>query len=323
MRATKINVYAENRGWLFEDLKQHFLELNGQNDLVVSVSDQPELTADAWVALRTKEGAASPDLRRTVICVHDLFCEPGIYDYGGSRQSVRSAGGLVFSHPDQRTILSQAGISFERTRVLERPLGALSIFTPRQRETECFSVGWVGRNHSRKRLEWFIQAIQQLRQIPAELRISLIGRGLSEAAASLRESGLNCTLYEKQWHSIAQYPQLYQDLDCVVITSSTEAGPLPLFEALATGVPVVSTPVGWAPYFSQRAPRYVRLADSPDEITARLRQLRVEQQEMFKSRYEIAALVKGWSLETWLSLVLDLATSLVLVADKSFQQQWA
>jgi glycosyltransferase involved in cell wall biosynthesis len=42
------------------------------------------------------------------------------------------------------------------------------------------------------------------------------------------------------------YRALYHQTDVLAITSETEAGPLPLFEAMACGVPVVSTDVGWA-----------------------------------------------------------------------------
>jgi glycosyltransferase involved in cell wall biosynthesis len=310
MRAIKINVYAENLGWLFEDLKQHFKSLNYIHGCEVLVSDQPLAVADAWVALRTKEAKASPDIRRTVVCIHDLFCDDGMYQQGGHRQAVRDAGALVLSHPDQRRILSEAGISLQGVPIVERPLGALSIFTPRQQRSDRFCVGWVGRNHARKRLGWFVEAILELGLRPAPLRVALIGSGLGDAAASLRANGGDCSFYDKDAHEISTYPQLYQSLDCIVITSSTEAGPLPLFEALATGLPVVSTPVGWSPYFSDEAPRYVHLASNPHEIAVCLEQLRSEKQEIFDKRFEIAGLVKEWSLENWLSAVIELAVSL-------------
>jgi len=311
-----INVFAENHGWLFEDLKQHFRGLEDLHGFEVLVSERPLAAADVWVALRTKEAGASPDLGRTVVCVHDLFGggDDDMYRPGGPRQSVRDAGALVLSHPGQRRILSEAGISLRGVPVVERPLGALSVFTPRRLRPERFRVGWVGRNHARKRLGWFVEAISRLGLEPAQLLVSLIGSGLADAAASLRAHGVSCSLYEKDDHEISAYPQLYRSLDCVVITSSTEAGPLPLFEALATGLPVVSTPVGWAPYFSDKAPRYVRLADDPLEVAARLRQLRRERQEMFDERFEIARLVEGWSLESWLRSVLELADSLAAEA---------
>jgi len=144
MQATKVNVYAGNHGWLFEDIKQHFKTLHCPG-FEVSVSDRPLAAADAWVALRTKEAAASPDIQRTVVCVHDLLSDDGMYQQGGSRHAVRDAAALVLSHPDQRRILIEQGISLREVPILERPLGALNIFTPRQRKSDRFSVGWVGR----------------------------------------------------------------------------------------------------------------------------------------------------------------------------------
>jgi glycosyltransferase involved in cell wall biosynthesis len=306
-----INVYAENYGWLFEDLKQHFRSLSRKHGFEVLVSDQPVPSADAWVALRTKEGGASPDIGRTVICIHDLFCEPGMYQAGGQRQCVRQAGALALSHPEQRSILSREEISLQNVPILERPLGALSIFTPRQLGSQRFCVGWVGRNHARKRLDWFVEAILGLNLQAEQLAVTLMGAGLEDAARTLQTRGVDCRHYDKQTHDISQYPQLYQSLDCLVITSSTEAGPLPLFEALATGLAVVSTPVGWSPYFSKKAPRYVRLACSPSEITARLQQFKCEKEEIFNRRLEIASLVQRWSLDGWLLAVLNLAASLI------------
>lgn len=306
----KINVYAENHGWLFEDLKQHFESLNHVSGFEVVVSPQPLLTSDAWVALRTREAVASPDIRRTVVCLHDLFCHDGMYRQNGSRHALRDAGALVLSHPDQRQILSEEGISLESIPMLERPLGPLTTFTPRQHLPARFNVGWVGKDHPRKRLGWFEQAIIQLRLGPEQLQVALIGSGLGDAAVRLKAGGIDCRLHDKDSNPISSYPQLYQRLDCVVITSSTEAGPLPLFEALATGLPVVTTPVGWAPFFSRKAPQFVRLANDPNEIAVQLKQLKAERQSMFTRRLEIAELVKQWSLDNWLLAVLKLAGSL-------------
>lgn len=306
----RINVYAEDHGWLFEDLKRHFDRLRIEG-FEILISDRPVTASDRWVALRTREAGISPDLKRTVVCIHDLFCDSEMYRPGGSRWGVREAGGLVLSHPEQRRILIDSGVPLDQISILERPLGALSAFTVRQQRSARFSVGWVGRNHWRKRLNWLIEAVEALKFAPQELHVSLIGEGLEQAADCFLRRGVSCSLYPKSEYSIFEYPRLYQKLDCVVITSSTEAGPLPLFESLATGVPVVTTPVGWASYFAKRAPMYVRLAESPAEITATLKQLRVEKEELFEKRLDIARLVQDWSLDAWLVEVLNLAGSLL------------
>jgi glycosyltransferase involved in cell wall biosynthesis len=306
---TLINVYALNKGWLFEDLKDHFRGLPRFREFEVAVSDAPLLKAGAWVALRTNEGSESPNPSRTVICIHDLFSEPEMYAPGGSRQCVRDAGALVFSHPEQRQLLIREGVSLSRP-VLDRPLGALKTFSPRRENSSLFRIGWVGRNHTRKRLNWFVEAVKGLPFPASEFEVVLIGEGLGDASSALDSSGIRCDYFDRSSHGIATYPELYKGLDCLVITSTTEAGPLPLFEALATGLALVSTPVGWAPYFALDFPRYVRLANSIDEIKVHLNDLRAEKEIIFEERFEIARLVEKWSLDGWIREVLELASSL-------------
>ena len=305
----KVNIFASNKGWLFEDLKQHFQNSKVEG-IEVLVSDSPLSKADVWVALRTGEAHLAPCLKRTIVCFHDLYNYAGMYTEGGGRGKIRDAGGLVLSHPQQKEILKQAGISLQNMLILERPLGALSIFQIRQHNRKRFCVGWVGRNIELKRLPWFIEAIENLNLNHVKLHVNLIGRDLQAATAQLEQMGISCNHYAKNKYSIFDYPALYQQLDCLVITSSTEAGPLTLFEALATGIPVISTPVGWAVYLSQQAPQYIQLVESPAEITSNLRQLSYQKEAMFEKRFEIASLVEQWSLDSWFLEVLQFAASL-------------
>jgi len=306
-----VNVYAEDLGWLLEDLKRHFAALDGPARRVLA-SERPLKGADAWVALRTQEAGASPDLARTLVCVHDLF-DGGLYAPGGPRATVRGAGGLALSHPGQRRILDASGISCDGRVLVERPLGALSIFQlrePRSHRSGPFSIGWVGRNHPRKRLPWFVESVLALAPPREELRAVLLGEGLEGAAGSLRAAGVECSLHPRDTHPVAEYPRVYQGLDALVITGETEAGPLPLFEALASGVPVVSTPVGWAPLLAPEDSPWVRIAGSPAEIAAHLDELRPYRDEMFERRRDAAALVSNWTLEGWVSEVLQAADAL-------------
>lgn len=51
--------------------------------------------------------------------------------------------------------------------------------------------------------------------------------------------------------TIAELPEMYQALDLYLITSRLEGGPKALLEAWASGIPVVSTPVGMVPDVGQ------------------------------------------------------------------------
>jgi glycosyltransferase involved in cell wall biosynthesis len=304
-----VNVCAEGDDWLFGDIKRRFAATPAPG-LRVTVSDWPERSADAWVFIRTSEAVSSPDLSRSVVCLHDLYEHDRMYLPGGDRAAVRQAGALVLCHPEQRRILRDAGITLEGVPVIERPLGALKIFRPRTNLQKVFHVGWVGRNHWRKRPEWLPEVAVELLAAGLHLRMMLVGKELDRLAGAISALGVECELYDRAEHPIETYPSLYARMDCLLITSLTEAGPLPLFEALATGVPVVTTPVGWAPHFGTRAPDFVRLGRSPAELAANVATVHLRRREMFERQSEIAALAAAPRLDSWCGEVLALAAGI-------------
>jgi len=306
----RINVCVKGSDdWLFGDLRKGFQRTHIDGVEVIP-TEIPVQNADGWIFIRTGEAANSPDFLRTVVCIHDLYDHDGMYGPGQPRQQALQARGVVLCHPRQRQILQDAGIDLNGSLVLERPLGALREFTVRKNYDGIqFRVGWVGREHARKRTSWFAEAMQYFAGDKRDVVAVLIGKGLELLCQRLRNDGIACEYFDRNHVSIHNYPALYQRLDCAVITSSTEAGPLPLFEALATGVPVVSTPVGWAPYLAGKAPDFIFLADSAKSIAAHLETIRSRRKEIFASRFQIAALVEDYCLDDWFREVLQLAAA--------------
>ncbi len=227
-----INVYCKDKGWLFQDLQALFRKAGAL------ASEDPLPYATSWICLRTDEWNRCPDLSRLVLQVHDLW----------QHDLPRSVGALVRSHEDQREIPAGHGFC--------RPLGAISIMRPleRSRGGDIFTVGWVGRparwhGQEVKSPQPLINALRILRheQKIEEVRVILMGSGLLQYAEECSKiAGVTCDLYQRSEHPIETYPALYAQMDLSVITSTIDAGPLPLFESLACGVPVLSTRVGWA-----------------------------------------------------------------------------
>ncbi|HEY3839934.1 MAG TPA: glycosyltransferase family 4 protein [Bryobacteraceae bacterium] len=308
-----VNVCAGGNDWLFADLKSLFLR-TAVPGLRVTGTEDPDRSADAWVFIRTGEATDSPDLARSVVCIHDLYDHDGIYLPGGDRHAAGRAGALVLSHPDQRRILMAAGIPVDRIRLLERPLGALSIFTVRTEMPPVFTIGWVGRNHWRKRPEWLVDCARILYREGTSARFVLVGKELDPCAEAIRGIGLECRLYDRRDHPIETYPAFYQQMDCLLVTSVTEAGPLTLFEALATGLPVASTAVGWAPILARRSSTAVLLGENPQELAENLRRIAGSREVRFRARREIAQLASEPRLDTWPGQVLQLAASLIPAA---------
>ena len=309
-RLPLINVVASDLGWLFEDFKRHFASASGRRATIVA-SERPRHDADAWIFLRTREAASSPDPARTVVQIHDQYDEDA-YRLGGGRRCVVHCTALVFTHPEQRAILARSGIDLSAKRIVERPIGALSTFNTRSRMPDEFTVGWVGRPVVRggidiKRVGWFVDAV---RAAGRPLRTVLLGERLEAAHTALRRRGIDCRYLRKSVYPIERYPRIYQGFDCVVISSSLEAGPLSLFEALASGVPVVSTPVGWATELIRHGENGF-LVETVEQMAAALRTLRTERTAWFERRTAIRASLGEYTLEGWVQANVELALQLV------------
>lgn len=310
----KINVHVENENWLFGDLKRHFAATRVPG-IEVKTSHKPLPEADAWVAIRTHEAAASPDPARTVACIHDLYHHDGMYTPEGLRGVVHRTGGLVLCHPRQRAILEEAGVDLKKTAILERPLGATAAFVPRTQLPPVFTIGWVGRNHWRKRLDWLEPIAHRLQLEGLNFRIMLVGLELEAMAAGLTAMGVDTVCFPRESFPASCYPDLYQQMDCLLITSATEAGPLTLFEALATGLGVVSTKVGWAPAMASRSHQAIRLAETPQGLAQHLMAFAKQRETLLNMSRQTSALMHGFRLESWFPQVLSLAAGLVRSAD--------
>lgn len=277
------------RPWLFEDLARHLCRVGAEMGHECLWTADP-CDAHAWVVLRTVEVGTTPDPARTVGMIHDLY--PDDYGPGGTREAVWSCGGLVLTHPEQKRIIFQeiGNVALLAPQIC-RPIGACREFfvvgglttedehgpiseryTQYRPPGDPFTVGWVGRpityrGRDIKRLDRLVGAV---RELGPPVRVLLVGSNLAETAELLRQAGAEVELHDRYpgrgpWETWA--PALYARMDALLITSELEAGPMCLFEALAAGVPVVTTPCGWADLRSaphhawlSRIPRHLGLA---------------------------------------------------------------
>lgn len=304
-----VNVYAEDYGWLFEDLKQHLLAA-ADTGVAVTVSTAPQQTADRWIALRTTEAHCSPDPTRTVVCIHDFFDDADLYGYTGRRRGVREAGALWLCHPAIRALLARDGVDVSRCHVLERPIGALAAFSPRQHLPPRFTIGWIGRHDPIKRLPTLLAILAQMARTWAEIDVLLVGEDLAPIAAEVAAMGITVHHYDRRVVPIEACPALYRQMDALLVTSASEGQPMVLFEALASGVPVISSAVGWAPELATVAPDFVRLAEGTEEVVSALKDVRWQRDDLFNRRQAMAELVGPWRLEGWARELLHLAVEL-------------
>jgi glycosyltransferase involved in cell wall biosynthesis len=307
-----INVVARNRGWVFEDLKRLFVERGAGRARVVA-SERPLRNADSWIFIRTKEAADTQDPLRTTVQVHDMF-DNGRYRLGGERDCVRACRGLSLSHPEQRQILEASGVQLAGKQVLIRPLGWRSAFAPGPPADGPFTVAWVGRPAMHdgveiKRVEWFVETMIPLRH---RMNAVLLGDRLDTAYRALTRAHVNCTYLQRRDNPIEAYPAHYQRFDCLVISSTSESGPLSLFEAMACGIPVVATRVGWAPALVEHGQTGF-LVDSVEEMRTAIEKIADERAFWRAHRAAIRERVAGMTLESWIDENVKLALNVLRV----------
>lgn len=307
-----INIVAVNKGWFFEDLKMHFRKVEGR-DIRIVTSDRASENVDSWIYLRTKEAALTPDPKRTIVQIHDMY-DNGMYRKNGERYAAAKCKGLVFTNPDQRHILEASGVNLDDKHTLCRPIGPQKSFRPRRSLSSRFSIGWVGRpvkfmGEDIKRINWFVEAIGKVAIPPHEFEVVFMGERLEPYCSGMKKLKVDCRYYPRKRVPIEQYPELYQKLDCVVISASQAARPMSLFEALASGIPVVSTPVGWAKEWIRDEENGYLVRDVTD-ISSALMAIYENREGWFKKREEIPGVLKGFTLESWLEENIDMAVRL-------------
>lgn len=111
--------------------------------------------------------------------------------------------------------------------------------------TEAPVIGFVGRLTPQKGVEVLIAAFHALEHPRAQLLI--VGDGESRAALeSAARAGRNAARITFLG-SRKDTPELFRAMDLFVLPSYVEAFPMVLLEAMASGVPVIGTPVGDVP----------------------------------------------------------------------------
>ena len=105
-------------------------------------------------------------------------------------------------------------------------------------------VGIVARLVPIKAHEVFLAAAARVREARPDVRFLVVGDGERRADLEARALalGLGASVRFLGWR--ADLDRLYADLDVVALTSRNEGSPVALIEAMAAGVPVVSTDVG-------------------------------------------------------------------------------
>ncbi|MFA4948899.1 MAG: glycosyltransferase [Candidatus Krumholzibacteriia bacterium] len=108
-------------------------------------------------------------------------------------------------------------------------------------------IGTVGRMVPQKNHKLLIEALSRVRQTVPEVHLAIIGEGEMRDSLASYAADLGVSEYVSLVKETQKMDYFYGAIDIFSLSSDFEGMPLTLLEALASGVPVVSTEVGGIP----------------------------------------------------------------------------
>lgn len=180
------------------------------------------------------------------------------------------------NHTEVPNLLRSWGVPAEKILVLPSLYIDFQQFHPKAGLEQRYDVAFVGRLAPNKGLFTLLDAIAQVRMTHPSVSLGILGRGRLEAAlkACISALGLesNITLITEH-QPVEAVARFYNQSKMVVCASTAEGGPRVTVEAMACGIPVISTPVGIMPELIRSGENGLLFSWDTGELVAHIRRL--------------------------------------------------
>lgn len=155
---------------------------------------------------------------------------------------------VVLSESWRRYYSQEVGMPESRIRVLPNPV-KIPPMVPDRRERLHVTIVFLGVVSKRKGIYDLIRAVSQLsEESKASIRLVIAGDGeLGHAKALATTLGVNDLIEFSGWISPEERDRLLKEADIFVLPSYAEGLPMAVLEAMAWGLPTITTPVGGNP----------------------------------------------------------------------------
>ena len=186
-----------------------------------------------------------------------------------------SLGFRITNQGELWPLLRSWGVPAEQLFLLYSLYLDFDVFRPEGTSIEYDAI-FVGRLTPNKGPLLFLDGVQAAASRGAGVRVLIIGSGPMKSRMRARAAALGPDVSVEFRDSVAapgDLADLYRRSRCLICTSFSEGGPRVVAEALACGVPVISTRVGLAQELVQNGVTGFLVDWSVDDIAARLSQI--------------------------------------------------
>ena len=136
----------------------------------------------------------------------------------------------------------ELGVKEEKIVIIPQGID-VDFFSPRLRtQHDDFRILWVGRLDPGKGLKYMLRAFEQFHPQHLDAKLYVAGDGvyMDKLKEYVSSKHMEDTILILGSVDYASLPDLYSNSDVFCMTSSAEAGPKTIFEAMACGCPVIS-----------------------------------------------------------------------------------
>jgi glycosyltransferase involved in cell wall biosynthesis len=221
-------------------------------------------------------------------------------------RAVRKCDAVVSVSRPMADRLRAAGVAGERVHVIANawsprgaPLARREARAALGVPPEGCRVGWVGRLSVEKGADVLLASLPLLGELA--VGVSFVGSGPQEEMLRARAQGMGLGP-RLTWHGVVpDAGRMLTAFDVLVVSSRTEGTPIVLFEAMAAGVPIVTTAVGGIPDVVTAGEAVLVPSEQPEALAAAIRSA-FSDREAAEARARAAAtvLTTRFGTEPWL-----------------------
>ncbi len=296
----RVAVTMETESWILRQIAQHFRRLASENIEVQPVELGQPLPPDAEAVLYVHwpHLYASPPRDRNI---------QGALMVGHMDRSAFRLRYLLWRYPRLQVICMASRwkktlrgyfIPEERLHLLPHGID-LELFHPAALAptSKRIRIGFVGRAYpGRRKGEDRLLEISR-RISPERFEFVLVGDRWEAVEADLESLGFTTTYHRAVKGT--EVPGVMAALDVLLVTSRNEGGPQPVLEALACGVPVISTDVGFVPELRMSLPRFVDIFEHTDEVPGLLNEARRNRERAQAEVLSIREALRPYTWKAW------------------------
>lgn len=237
---------SNDRNWILWDMANYIRDYN--DDMEIEISVHPIEGYDVY-HVNNDEMFDYPGMpwHRALYTCHQFERDNKRRTFWAREPAIRQARRIGCVCKEYVEILKNQNINPEK--IYYTPAGVdIDKFKPSDRVWKAggkLAIGYVGRKYESGR-----KGEELLRQIlllcdPERIKLVFLGDKREDEVEFCKNIGVECEYYQRGRNiEYEDFPDIYKQFDCLLITSKEEGGPVPALEALACGIPVITTPVG-------------------------------------------------------------------------------